>query len=54
VSAVPYLPCGPFFTTYYVANAGQGTVSTGNYLGGVIGTNIATPGVVIVASWWSR
>jgi hypothetical protein len=54
LAAIPFLPCGPRFTTYYVANAGQGTVSTGSYIGGVIGTNISTPGVVMIASWWSR
>jgi len=46
--------CGPRFTTYYVANAGEGNVRTGSYLGGVIGTNIATPGVQMIVSWWSR
>jgi hypothetical protein len=54
VSAIPFVPCGPYFSTYYVANAGQGTVSTGSYLGGVIATDIAVPGVVLVCSWWSR
>ncbi|MFI5401638.1 MAG: Ig-like domain-containing protein, partial [Planctomycetota bacterium] len=51
-----YFPvqCGPRFTTYYVANAGEGNVSTGSYLGGVIGTDIPTPGVVMIVSWWSR
>jgi hypothetical protein len=49
-----FVPCGPRFTTYYVANAGEGTVSTGSYLGGVIGTDISTPGVVMIVSWWSR
>ncbi|MCK6460991.1 MAG: Ig-like domain-containing protein, partial [Planctomycetes bacterium] len=53
-TAVPYVPCGPRFTTYYVANAGQGTVSTGSYIGGVIGADISTPGVVMIATWWSR
>jgi hypothetical protein len=52
--AYHFTPCGPRFTTYYVANAGQGTVSTGSYLGGVIATDIGTPGVVMVVSWWSR
>ena len=47
-------PCGPRFTTYYVANAGEGTVKTSNYNGGVIGTTIPVPGVPLVASWWSR
>lgn len=53
-SALAFVPCGPRFSTYYVANAGEGTVSTGSYLGGVIGTDIATPGVVMIVSWWSR
>jgi hypothetical protein len=53
-SAFHFTPCGPRFTTYYVANAGEGTVRTGSYLGGVIGTDIATPGVVMIISWWSR
>jgi hypothetical protein len=52
--AFHFVPCGPRFTTYYVANAGEGTVSTGSYLGGVIGADIATPGVVMIVSWWSR
>jgi hypothetical protein len=54
VQAWQFIQCGPRFTTYYVANAGEGTVSTGSYLGGVIGTNIPTPGVVMIVSWWSR
>jgi Bacterial Ig-like domain len=53
-TASHFTPCGPRFTTYYVANAGQGRVSTGSYLGGVIGTEISTPGVVMIVSWWSR
>jgi len=53
-AAYHFTPCGPRFSTYYVANAGQGTVSTGSYLGGVIGTSIPVPGVVYVVSWWSR
>jgi len=53
-TATHFTPCGPRFTTYYVANAGQGRVSTGSYLGGVIGTEISTPGVVMIVSWWSR
>ncbi len=53
-AATVFLPCGPRFTTYYVANAGEGTVATGSYLGGVIGTDIPTPGVVMIVSWWSR
>jgi hypothetical protein len=48
------LPCGPRFTTYYVANAGEGTVRTGDYQGGLVGTTIPVPGVLFVASWWSR
>jgi hypothetical protein len=47
-------PCTPSFTTYYVANAGEGTVRTANYNGGVIGTTIPVPGVQLIASWWSR
>ncbi|MHC4342247.1 MAG: Ig-like domain-containing domain [Planctomycetota bacterium] len=47
-------PCTPHFFTYYVANAGQGTVRTGDYTGGIIGTNISVPGVQKVVSWWSR
>ena len=46
--------CSPRFTTYYVANAGEGTVRTANYNGGVIGATIPVPGVQLVASWWSR
>jgi len=53
-TAYHFTPCGPRFTTYYVANAGQGKVSTGSYLGGVIATDISTPGVVMIVSWWSR
>jgi hypothetical protein len=47
-------PCTPTFTTYYVANAGEGTVRTADYGGGVIGQQIAVPGVLKVVSWWSR
>jgi hypothetical protein len=54
VQAWQFVQCGPRFTTYYVANAGEGNVSTGSYLGGVIGTQIPTPGVVMIVSWWSR
>jgi hypothetical protein len=54
VQAWLFVQCGPRFTTYYVANAGEGTVRTGSYLGGVIGTDIPTPGVVMIVSWWSR
>lgn len=53
-SATQFTPCGPRFATYYVANAGQGKVSTGSYLGGVISSQIDTPGVVMIISWWSR
>jgi hypothetical protein len=56
-SLVPFngfLQCQPRFTTYYVANAGQGNVSTGSYQGGVIATDISTPGVLMIVSWWSR
>ncbi len=48
------IPCTPRFTTYYAANAGEGTVRTASYQGGVIGTEIPVPGVLRVASWWSR
>jgi hypothetical protein len=48
------IPCGPRFITYYVANAGEGTVRTASYTGGVIGASIPVPGVLIVSSWWSR
>jgi len=48
------VPCGPRFQVYFVANAGEGTVSTANYNGGVIGTTIPVPGVKFVSSWWSR
>jgi hypothetical protein len=47
-------PLFPVFRTYYVANAGEGTVRTGNYSGGVIGVTIPVPGVTQVVSWWSR
>ena len=53
-SAAAFFPCGPRFTTYYVANAGEGTVRTGNYQGGVIGAKIPVPGITLVTSWWSR
>ncbi|MHC4160918.1 MAG: hypothetical protein ACYSUM_02140, partial [Planctomycetota bacterium] len=49
-----FVPCGPRFTTYYVANAGEGTVKTASYQGGVIGSTIAVPGIQLVVSWWSR
>jgi len=48
------VPCSPRFTTYFVANAGEGTARTSNYNGGVIGTTIPVPGVQLIASWWSR
>ncbi len=47
-------PIAPRFTTYYVANAGEGSVTTGSYIGGVIGTSIPVPGVLMIASWWNR
>jgi hypothetical protein len=53
-AAAQFSPCTPTFTTYYVANAGEGTVRTSNYQGGVIGTTIPVPGVLQIASWWSR
>jgi hypothetical protein len=48
------VPNGPRFTTYYVANAGEGTVQNASYQGGLIATKIPVPGVLLVASWWSR
>ncbi len=53
-TATGFTQCGPRFGTYYVANAGEGTLRTGSYIGGVIGADIATPGVVMIVSWWSR
>jgi hypothetical protein len=54
-AAVGFLaPCTPHFFTYYVANAGEGTVRTGDYTGGIIASVIPVPGVLKVASWWSR
>ncbi|HEX5137443.1 MAG TPA: Ig-like domain-containing protein [Planctomycetota bacterium] len=53
-NAYHFTPCGPRFSTYYAANAGQGAVNTGNYFGGFIGASINTPGVVMIVSWWSR
>jgi len=47
-------PCGPFFTTYFVANAGVGSVRSASYLGGVLDADISVPGVLFVTSWWSR
>jgi len=52
--AYHFIACGPRFTTYYVANAGEGTVRTASYQGGIIGSRIPVPGVFLVASWWSR
>jgi hypothetical protein len=46
--------CTPTFTTYYVANAGEGTVTTSDYRGAVLGSVIPVPGVKQVSSWWSR
>jgi len=46
--------CTPFFTTYYSANAGAGTVTTADYRGAVLGSTIPVPGVTIITSWWSR
>ena len=54
VSVRGNVPCSPRFTTYFVANAGEGTVKTANYNGGVIGVTIPVPGVQLIASWWSR
>ena len=48
------LPCTPTFTTYYVANAGDGSVSTASYLGGVVGDSIQVGGLLMVTSWWTR
>jgi len=48
------IACTPGFTTYYVANAGEGTVATSDYRGAVLGSVIPVPGVKQVASWWSR
>ena len=53
-ASVGFFPCGPRFRDYYVANAGEGTVRTANYVGGVIGQNIDVPGITLIASWWSR
>jgi hypothetical protein len=50
----PIHGCSPNFLTYYVANAGEGTVRTASYTGAVIGATIPVPGVLLVASWWSR
>jgi hypothetical protein len=49
-----FSPFFPRFAVYYVANAGEGTVTTASYLGGVIGGTISVPGVQLIASWWSR
>ena len=48
------IACTPSFTSYYVANAGEGTVATADYRGAVLGSIIPVPGVKQVASWWSR
>jgi len=53
-TAYHFTPCGPRFTTYYVANAGEGKVRVASYRGGLIGTTIPLPGVLLVSSWWSR
>lgn len=53
-SATFVAPCTPSFTTYYVANAGEGSARTADYQGGVIGTTIDVPGILLIASWWSR
>ena len=46
--------CAPGFSTYYVANAGEGNVTSSDYRGAVLGAKIPVPGVLLVASWWSR
>jgi len=46
--------CTPFFTTYYSANAGAGTVTSADYRGAVLGSTIPVPGVLLITSWWSR
>jgi len=46
--------CTPQFTEYYVANAGEGTVRTADSQGAIIGAEIPVPGVLFIASWWSR
>ena len=48
------IACTPGFTVYYSANAGAGTVTTADYRGAVLGSTISVPGVLYVASWWSR
>ena len=53
-SATFTAPCTPSFTTYYVANAGEGSARTADYQGGVIGTTIDVPGILLITSWWSR
>jgi len=53
-AAAQFGPCGPRFQNYYVSNTGAGTVTLSNYVGGIIGTTIPVPGVLRVASWWSR
>ncbi|MEE8105465.1 MAG: Ig-like domain-containing protein [Planctomycetota bacterium] len=52
--SIGFFPCGPRFTDYFVANTGEGTVRAANYVGGVIGQNIDVPGVIQLASFWSR
>ena len=47
-------PIAPGFQTYLVANAGQGNVTSNSYIGGVIGSTIPVPGVLMVASFWNR
>ncbi len=54
ITGVFSIACTPSFSIYYVANAGEGTVRTASYQGGVIGSEIPVPGVLFVASWWSR
>ena len=51
---VRFFPPSPRFTTYYVGNAGGGTVRRADYVGGVIGIDIPVPGVFKIASWWTR
>ena len=48
------IACSPRFTVYYSANAGDGSVTTADYRGAVLGSEIPVPGVLYVASWWSR
>jgi hypothetical protein len=46
--------CTPFFTKYYSANAGAGSVTSADYRGAVLGSTIPVPGVLKIASWWAR